>query len=84
MPVLPSHAGIMPVTGKNLLITGFIVKFRVEPSPSKSNYERSNVDPTTPPSDSVNEPHNVESFETVTSYSFTQTNGRYLFKCYAC
>jgi len=27
MPVLPSRAGIMPVTEKDLLITGFLVKF---------------------------------------------------------
>jgi len=27
MPVLPIYAGIMPVTEKNLLITGFLVKF---------------------------------------------------------
>jgi len=27
MPVLLGHAGTMPVTGQNLLITGFLVKF---------------------------------------------------------
>jgi len=27
MPVLPSHAGIMPVTEKNLIITDFLVRF---------------------------------------------------------
>jgi len=26
MSTLPSHAGIMPVTEKNLIITGFLVK----------------------------------------------------------
>jgi len=27
MPVLPSLAGIMPLTEKNLLVTNFLVKF---------------------------------------------------------
>jgi len=27
MPILPSHIGIMPVTEKTLIITGFLVKF---------------------------------------------------------
>jgi len=27
MPILPSHAEIMPVTEKNLIITDFLVKF---------------------------------------------------------
>jgi len=27
MPVLPSHAGIMPVIKRNLIIIGFLVKF---------------------------------------------------------
>jgi len=27
MPIFPSHAGIMPVTEKTLIITGFLIKF---------------------------------------------------------
>jgi len=47
----------------------------VKPSPSKSDSERSNAEPSTPPSNSVNEPINVERFETVTSCSSAQTTG---------